>query len=129
MLSQPSTSQPLNFQYKHHHMGVHKKESFAPEDQQLAEMAKALAHPARIAILKELAKRDSCICGEIVEVLPLAQSTVSQHLKELLQAGLISGTVDGVKSCYCINWKAFRQIQTLFSVFFNNAVADNQKCC
>lgn len=110
-------------------MGVHKKEGFAPEDQQLAEMAKALAHPARIAILKELAKRDSCICGEIVEVLPLAQSTVSQHLKELLQAGLISGTVDGVKSCYCINWKAFEQIQTLFSVFFHNAVADNQKCC
>ncbi|MCC6281205.1 MAG: winged helix-turn-helix transcriptional regulator [Saprospiraceae bacterium] len=110
-------------------MGGHKKESFAPEDQQLAEMAKALAHPARIAILKELAKRDSCICGEIVEVLPLAQSTVSQHLKELLQAGLINGTVDGVKSCYCINWKAFGQIQALFSVFFNSAVADNQKCC
>lgn len=110
-------------------MGIHKKENFSAEDQQLAEIAKALAHPARIAILKELAKRDTCICGEIVEVLPLAQSTVSQHLKELLQAGLISGSVDGVKSCYCINWKAFGQIQSLFSVFFTNALSDHQKCC
>ena len=110
-------------------MAFHKKEEFTVKEQELAAFAKAMSHPARIAILKELAKRDSCICGEIVEVLPLAQSTVSQHLKELLQAGLISGSVDGVKSCYCINWKAFAQIQTLFSVFFNNAVADNQKCC
>jgi DNA-binding transcriptional ArsR family regulator len=110
-------------------MATTKKEGFTLEDQRLAEIAKALAHPARIAILKELAKRNTCICGEIVEVLPLAQSTVSQHLKELSQAGLISGTVDGVKSCYCINWKAFAQIQSLFAGFFTSALADNSKCC
>ncbi|MCC6723938.1 MAG: winged helix-turn-helix transcriptional regulator [Saprospiraceae bacterium] len=80
-------------------MAVHKKEEFSIEEQELAALAKALAHPARIAILKELASRQSCVCGEIVEVLPLAQSTVSQHLKELLNAGLIQGTVEGVKSC------------------------------
>jgi ArsR family transcriptional regulator len=100
-------------------MALHKKEAFSQEDQQLAELAKALGHPARIAILKELARRQSCICGEIVEVLPLAQSTVSQHLKELQQAGLIKGTVDGAKSCYCINWDAFKQFKSIFSAFFN----------
>jgi ArsR family transcriptional regulator, arsenate/arsenite/antimonite-responsive transcriptional repressor len=110
-------------------MPLHKKEAFSPEDQELAEMAKALAHPARVAILKELAKRNSCICGEIVEVLPLAQSTVSQHLKELQKAGLISGTVEGVKSCYCINWEAFRKISDLFSGFYQEAKINNAKCC
>lgn len=84
----------------------------------MAETAAALSHPARIAILKAIAERNSCICGEIVEVLPLAQSTVSQHLKELKNAGLIQGTVEGVKSCYCIDWdnlnKFIGDIQTLF---------------
>lgn len=108
-------------------MPAAKKEGFSPADCQLAELAKALGHPARIAILKELAKRQTCICGEIVEVLPLAQSTVSQHLKELLQAGLIMGSVDGVKSCYCINWKAFEHFETMLKPFFNAAVS--QKCC
>ena len=84
-------------------MAAPKSDAFSPEENQLAEMAKALGHPARIAILKELARRNSCVCGEIVEVLPLAQSTVSQHLKELKAAGLIQGTVEGAKSCYCIN--------------------------
>jgi DNA-binding transcriptional ArsR family regulator len=110
-------------------MTLLKKTQFAQEDQVLAELAKALAHPARIAILKELAKRDMCICGEIVEVLPLAQSTVSQHLKELLQAGLIKGTVDGVKSCYCINWEAFDKISGLFSAFFSKTAEKSGKCC
>lgn len=71
--------------------------AFSPEENRLAELAKALGHPARIAILKELAHRNSCVCGEIVEVLPLAQSTVSQHLKELKEAGLIKSTVEGAK--------------------------------
>ena len=128
MLSQPSTSQPLNFQYKHHHMGVHKKESFAPEDQQLAEMAKALAHPARIAILKELAKRDSCICGEIVEVLPLAQSTVSQHLKELKDAGLIKGEIEGARVCYCIDEKEWKTAQAWLNQLFDRC-KPGSGCC
>jgi DNA-binding transcriptional ArsR family regulator len=108
-------------------MAIHKKEAFGEDEQALAELAKALAHPARIAILKELARRQSCICGEIVEVLPLAQSTVSQHLKELLQAGLISGTVDGVKSCYCLNRKTFQRFEQMLSAFFQNT--GDQSCC
>ena len=90
-------------------MAIHKKEEFSQKEQDLAAFAKALSHPARIAILKVLAQKNECICGEIVEVLPLAQCTVSQHLKELKNAGLIDGTVDGPRSCYCINWKAFEK--------------------
>jgi DNA-binding transcriptional ArsR family regulator len=101
-------------------MANHKKEAFTQKEQELAEFAKALAHPARIAILKVLAKRNECICGEIVEILPLAQSTVSQHLKELKNAGLIDGAVDGPRSCYCINWQAFEKFNLEFSGLFNN---------
>ena len=85
--------------------GISKRDAFSIEENELAEFAKALGHPARIAILQELARRNTCVCGEIVEVLPLAQSTVCQHLKELKEAGLIQGTVEGVKSCYCIDWE------------------------
>ncbi len=88
-------------------MAINKKEEFSKQEIELADFAKALSHPARIAILKTIAKRNECICGEIVEVLPLAQSTVSQHLKELQKAGLVQGRVDGTKSCYCVNQKAF----------------------
>ena len=83
--------------------------------------------PARIAILKELARRQTCICGEIVEVLPLAQSTVSQHLKELLRAGLIVGTVDGVKSCYCLNRATFQRFERLLGTFFK--FTGDSSCC
>jgi ArsR family transcriptional regulator len=108
-------------------MAINKKAEFGLEENELAEFAKALAHPARIAILKELAKRKTCICGEIVEVLPLAQSTVSQHLKELLQAGLILGTVEGVKSCYCINPEAFRRFGQVLGEFIS--VTETTSCC
>ncbi|MEO6405259.1 MAG: metalloregulator ArsR/SmtB family transcription factor [Ferruginibacter sp.] len=110
-------------------MAIHKKESFSVKEQSLAEFAKALAHPARIAILKVLAQRNECICGDIVDVLPLAQSTVSQHLKELKNAGLIIGTVDGPRSCYCINWKAFEKFNTEFGMLFNNLKIKNEKAC
>lgn len=109
-------------------MATHKKEAFGQDEQDLAELAKALSHPARIAILKELSRRDTCICGEIVEVLPLAQSTVSQHLKELQQAGLIQGTVDGVKSCYCINRETFIRFEKMLESFFISTTS-NQSCC
>ncbi len=109
-------------------MSTNKKEAFGQDEQDLAELAKALAHPARIAILKELAKRNTCICGEIVEVLPLAQSTVSQHLKELQQAGLIQGTVEGAKSCYCINRATFQKFEQMLKSFFVSTTA-NQECC
>lgn len=108
-------------------MPAHKKASFDKDEQELADLAKALSHPARIAILKELARRNTCICGEIVEVLPLAQSTVSQHLKELRQAGLVCGSIEGVKSCYCINWTAFQRFEQILSMFFKNT--QSQSCC
>jgi len=88
-------------------MAQNKKAEFSEETQRIAEFAKTLAHPARLAIIEMIAKRQDCICGEIVEVLPLAQSTVSQHLKELKEIGIIKGEIEGNKSCYCIDWKRF----------------------
>ncbi len=109
-------------------MAINKKNEFAKEDIQLAELLKALSHPARVAILRELAKRDTCICGEIVEVLPLAQSTVSQHLKELINVGLIKGTVDGLKSCYCLNPEKMELLGTVFQDFIIDLKKETN-CC
>jgi DNA-binding transcriptional ArsR family regulator len=126
----------IAFSFQHNHrketiktMAVHKKEIFSLKEQDLAAFAKALAHPARIAILKVLADKNECICGEIVEVLPLAQSTVSQHLRELKEAGLISGTVDGPRSCYCINWKAFELFNEEFNQLFKSLKTAQSNCC
>jgi DNA-binding transcriptional ArsR family regulator len=110
-------------------MAIHKKEEFTQKEQDLAAFAKALSHPARIAILKVLALKNECICGEIVDELPLAQSTVSQHLKELKNAGLINGETDGPRSCYCINWKAFEKFNTDFKSLFEKLKEANAKCC
>src|SRR6476620_12365172 len=110
-------------------MAVHKKEEFSQKEQDLAAFAKALSHPARIAILKVLAQKNECICGEIVEVLPLAQSTVSQHLKELKNAGLIEGTLDCPRSCYCINWKAFEKFSNDIGSLFMNLKTKNERAC
>jgi DNA-binding transcriptional ArsR family regulator len=110
-------------------MAFNKKEEFTAREQSLAAFAKALSHPARIAILDVLAKKNECICGEIVDVLPLAQSTVSQHLKELLAADLIKGAVDGPRSCYCINWKAFEKFSNEFNGLFNTLKTKNEKAC
>jgi len=110
-------------------MAIHKKEEFSQREQDLANFAKAMSHPARIAILKVLAQKNECICGEIVEVLPLAQSTVSQHLKELKNAGLITGETDGPRSCYCINWKAFEKFNGDFNSLFQKLKEQNAKCC
>jgi predicted transcriptional regulator len=110
-------------------MATNKKEEFEIIDQELAEFAKAISHPARVAILKVLAERQSCICGEIVEVLPLAQSTVSQHLKELKNAGLIKGTISGPKSCYCIDNEKFIKFQAAFNALFIQLGNQNLNCC
>ena len=101
-----------------------KTEEFKTADVQLAEIAKALAHPARIAILRRLAKRNECICGEIVEGLPLAQATVSQHLKTLKEVDLIDGTIDGPRSCYCINWKNLNKVDELLVGFIRSLRPD-----
>ncbi|TVR16694.1 MAG: ArsR family transcriptional regulator [Balneolaceae bacterium] len=91
-----------------------------------AAIAKALGHPARIAILKILAKRNTCFCGDITELLPLAQSTVSQHLKALKNAGLISGTIEGVRTCYCLNPEGILELNTLLSEFSDELA---ETCC
>ena len=110
-------------------MAFHKKEEFTHKEQELASFAKAMSHPARIAILKVLARRNECICGDIVEELPLAQSTVSQHLKELKAAGLIEGSIDGPRSCYCINWKAFEKYNNEFNSLFSTLKTKNENAC
>ncbi len=110
-------------------MAINKKNEFSEKSRALADFAKALAHPARIEILQTLAKKDECICGEIVKVLPLAQSTVSQHLKDLMEAGLISGEIGGLRSCYCINWKKMEELQKLLSSFLTNIVRHKNNCC
>ena len=110
-------------------MAAPKLEEFLKGEQELSQFAKALSHPARIAILKVLAQKNECVCGEIVDVLPLAQSTVSQHLKELKEAGLIKGTVEGPRSCYCINWKAFEKFNQSFNQLFAKLKVQQQNCC
>lgn len=82
---------------------------FSGSEVEVAAIAKVFSHPARVAILRTLARRKECICGEIVHVLPLAQATISQHLKELKSAGFISGEVDGPRSCYCLNREALQR--------------------
>lgn len=108
-------------------MAINKSAEFSAELIQLAELAKALSHPARIAILQTLAQKQMCICGEIVEVLPLAQATVSQHLKELKAAGLITGEVEGKKSCYCINWEVLERLTGDMQDLFRSLL--DYKCC
>lgn len=96
-------------------MGATKTDHFTGKQNTIATMIKALGHPARIAIIEYLMKVDACICGDIVNELPLAQPTISQHLKELKNAGLIKGNVEGNSICYCIDEKAIEKLQNYFS--------------
>lgn len=97
-----------------------------PSNVRVAAIAKALGHPARIAILKLLAQRNTCFCGDITDVLPLAQSTVSQHLKALKSTGLIKGEVEGVRTCYCLNPEGIKDLNSLLSEFSAELI---QTCC
>lgn len=109
-------------------MGLTKTEIFTDEQNRLAVLLKAMAHPARIAILQHIIKSNACICGDLVEELGLAQATISQHLKELKTAGLIQGTIEGVSVCYCINPNVWDDLQKQLSGFFNTySVKSN--CC
>jgi len=103
-----------------YNMGTTKAEEFTVKDNKIARYAKALAHPARVAILQVLLKRQACMCGDIVEELPLSQSTVSQHLKELKEAGLIKGDIEGVKVCYCIDEKEWDNAKNYLSALFES---------
>lgn len=110
---------------------INKSAEFPVALGQLANLTKALSHPARIRILKTIAKRGECICGEIVDVMPLAQSTVSQHLSELKKIGLIQGETEGAKSCYCVDWKAMAKFRTMMNDFFEemDTLSKEQECC
>lgn len=109
-------------------MGITKTEIFTAEQNGLALLLKAMAHPARIAILQHIIKTDACICGDLVEELGLAQATISQHLKELKTAGLIQGTIEGVSVCYCINPPVWDNLQKQLSGFFDTYSPKNN-CC
>ena len=108
-------------------MGASKTESFTTQQNELAILAKAIGHPARIAIIEYLLKTDSCICGDIVNELPLAQPTVSQHLKELKNAGLIKGSIEGTATCYCINQQGFNKLKGFFENI--NSYLNKNECC
>lgn len=110
-------------------MGATKTEHFTDKQNEIATLAKALGHPARIAIMEYLMKVDNCICGDIVNELPLAQPTVSQHLKELKNAGLIKGNIEGNSICYCIDEKALQKLQTYFAKVSIKLEVKKSKCC
>lgn len=96
-------------------MAQSKAELFNENESQLADIAKALSHPARIKILRILTEMNVCMCGDIVQQLPLSQSTVSQHLKELKRVGLVEGEIEGPKVCYCVNKKMIEQAKNAFN--------------
>ena len=110
-------------------MGATKTDHFTETQNELAVLAKALGHPARIAIIEYLLKVDSCICGDIVNELPLAQPTVSQHLKELKNAGLIKGSIEGTAICYCISDAGFDKIRGFFQRVSEYLQKKNKECC
>ncbi|PHQ30241.1 ArsR/SmtB family transcription factor [Leeuwenhoekiella nanhaiensis] len=111
-------------------MGATKEQLFTDHQTRLAAYAKALAHPARIAILQQLSKLDSCVCGDLVTDIGLAQATVSQHLKELKKAGLIQGTIEGVRVCYCINPEALTLLKKELNLLFDSLQScASDECC
>jgi predicted transcriptional regulator len=106
-------------------MGITKSQIFTEEQNQLAQIAKVLGHPARIAILEHIMKSNACICNDLVNEIGLAQATISQHLKELKSIGIISGSIEGKSICYCIDKNKWSEIQLSISNFFKSAA----NCC
>lgn len=109
-------------------MGITKTEIFNKAQNKLAVQLKAIAHPARIAILQHIINANACICGDLVEELGLAQATISQHLKELKNAGLIQGTIEGASVCYCIEPNAWKALQLELNMLFGS-YEDKHNCC
>ena len=107
-------------------MGASKSSSFSEKHNELSSLFKALSHPARIAIVEYLLSVDTCICGDIVNELPLAQPTISQHLKELKNANIIKGSIEGTAICYCINSETMVKIEGYFSLISRTL---ENKCC
>lgn len=111
-------------------MAVTKAKLFESSQKRAAEVMKALGHPARVAILQLLVEKDTCICGDITEELPLAQSTVSQHLKALKKAGIIKGEIDGVRTCYCLDKEGIQDLEQLIMPLLTElTTATKENCC
>jgi len=110
-------------------MGLTKEEIFTKEQNYISSIAKVLGHPARIAILQNILQKNTCICGDLVEDIGLAQATISQHLKELKKIGIINGNIEGTKVCYCINPKKWKEIHSLFDKMFSISFDENGNCC
>ncbi len=108
-------------------MGVTKTEIFTEEQNRIADLAKAFAHPARVAILQLLARKKACVCGDLVDELPLAQATVSQHLKELKRIGIIQGEINPPRVCYCINQPVWEEAKQIFGALLESIV--EAPCC
>ena len=109
-------------------MGITKSEIYTDDQNRLALLLKALAHPARIAIMQHLVKSEACICNDLVDELGLAQATISQHLKELKNIGIIKGNIEGASVCYCIDEKIWNQVKNEISAFFVS-FRNKTNCC
>lgn len=110
-------------------MGLTKTEMFTDQQNEIALFAKVFGHPARVSILEHLFKTNSCVCGDLVNEIGLAQPTISQHLKELKHLGLIKGNVTGTSVCYCIHNENWAKMKTIMSDFLNQDITTNQTCC
>ena len=110
-------------------MGLVKSEIFTDQQNQISSFAKVLGNPARVAILEYLFELNACVCGTLVEEIGLAQPTISQHLKELKNLGLIKGTVDGTSVCYCIDKKNWLAMKNVMLLFLNKDIENTTKCC
>jgi len=110
-------------------MAITKISEFNIKEQKIAELCKALAHPARIAIINFLIKKKECICSDVVNELPLSQSTVSQHLKELKKSGLIKGDIDGPRVCYCIDQERWNEAGRIINLFLSQETIQTGKPC
>lgn len=110
-------------------MGISKTEIFTDQQNEIALFAKAFGHPARVAILQHLFKIDTCVCGDLVNEIGLAQPTISQHLKELKNLGLIQGSVEGTRVCYCIDPENWTKMKQILSEFLNQDVSIKNDCC
>ena len=110
-------------------MGLAKTEIFTDQQNEIAQIAKVFGHPARVAILQHLFKINSCVCGDLVNEIGLAQPTISQHLKELKGIGLIQGTIDGTSVCYCIHTENWTAMKNVINQFLNQDTFTNKNCC
>jgi DNA-binding transcriptional ArsR family regulator len=110
-------------------MGASKSDFYTQQQNQTADIFKALGHPARIAIIEHILSMNTCICGDLVEVLPLSQATVSQHLRELKNANIIKGTIEGNGVCYCLNEETIKQTKAILEIYIESSEKKNTGCC